>query len=669
MKLEELELTKKRMNIVKNLELSDSDDILSYYPSRYDRLVNKSFDKWLIKERVIFEGTITSSASIYRYQRNKSIIKFSVETDTQIIDIVLFNRPWAKNMLNEDIKIVIIGTYEGKNKVSCLNYNFDDLESQLGIKAIYPLKDKITQKQVSKIVEVTYNKVIDNIHEDIPDYYRSKYKLITKKQALRCIHSPNNENELLQATRYLKYEEMLKFNLTMLLSRYENREIVKIPKMFDDKLIETLINSIEFELTIDQKTSVNEIINDLKSDKIMYRLLQGDVGSGKTIVAIIALYACVISGSQACIMAPTQILASQHYKELKKVLQDNNLKIEILSGGLKNSDKKLLLSNLQNNKIDILVGTHALFQDDVVFANLGLIIADEQHRFGVKQRKKLKEKGHNSDFLLMSATPIPRTLASSLYADMEVSTIKTKPSKRLDVKTKLIKENTFRTVLDKVETVLSDKQQIYVVCAAIDENENYKVRNVNTIYQNLKKLFNNKYQVGLIYGSMSNDDKTLIMDSFKRNEIQVLVSTTVIEVGVSVDNSTLMIIYDADRFGLSQIHQLRGRVQRGEKQGYCYLLTDSKDEKVFERLEMLEKETDGFKISMYDLKTRGAGDLLGFRQSGYSNFTIANIVDDVKILNVSREDAKEILDNQNFENKILINNIIEKNKSNIEYIN
>jgi ATP-dependent DNA helicase RecG len=268
----------------------------------------------------------------------------------------------------------------------------------------------------------------------------------------------------------------------------------------------------------------------------------------------------------------------------------------------------------------------------------------------------------------MSATPIPRTLASSLYADMEVSTIKTKPRRRLDVITKLIKENSFRTVLDKVEIVLSENQQIYVVCAAIDENENYKARNVNTIYQNLKKLFNNKYQVGLIYGSMSNDEKILIMDSFKRNEIQVLVSTTVIEVGVSVDNSTLMIIYDADRFGLSQIHQLRGRVQRGEKQGYCYLLTDSKDEKVFERLEMLEKETDGFKISMYDLKTRGAGDLLGFRQSGYSNFTIANIVDDVKILNVSRDDAKEILNNQNIENKILINNILEKNKSNIEYI-
>jgi ATP-dependent DNA helicase RecG len=668
MKLEELDLTKKTMSIIKKLELSDSDDILRYYPSRYDRLVNKPYDQWFIKERVIFEGTITSSASIYRYQRNKSIIKFSVETDTQIIDIVLFNRPWAKNMLMESKKIVIIGTFEGKNKVSCLNYNFNDLESQLGIIAIYPLKEKITQKQVSKIVEVTYNKVIDNIYEDIPEQYRIKYQLITKKQAIRCIHRPNNENELLQATRYLKYEEMLKFNLTMLLSRNENREIVKNPKIFDEKLIETLMNSIEFELTVDQKTSVNEIINDLKSDKIMYRLLQGDVGSGKTIVAIIALYACVISGSQACIMAPTQILASQHYKELKKVFNDTNLKIEILSGGLKNSDKKLLLSNLQNNKIDILVGTHALFQDDVVFNNLGLIIADEQHRFGVKQRKKLKNKGHNSDFLLMSATPIPRTLASSLYADMEVSTIKTKPRRRLDVITKLIKENSFRTVLDKVEIVLSENQQIYVVCAAIDENENYKARNVNTIYQNLKKLFNNKYQVGLIYGSMSNDEKILIMDSFKRNEIQVLVSTTVIEVGVSVDNSTLMIIYDADRFGLSQIHQLRGRVQRGEKQGYCYLLTDSKDEKVFERLEMLEKETDGFKISMYDLKTRGAGDLLGFRQSGYSNFTIANIVDDVKILNVSRDDAKEILNNQNIENKILINNILEKNKSNIEYI-
>ena len=668
MELAKLKLTKKRMEIVRHLNLNNSEDILKYYPNRYDRLINKPFEEWNIKEKVIFEGVIISSASMYRYQRNKSITKFSVETNNQILDVVLFNRPWAKNHLNESKNIIIIGTYEGKNKVTCLNYNFENLESQLGIIPIYPLKDKITQKQVSKIIEVAYNKVIDTIEEDIPKYYRDKYKLITKKQALKFIHNPSNENELLHAKRYLKYEELLKFNITMLLSRTENREIVKTPKLFDEKLIIGLINSLEFNLTEDQKSSINEIILDMKSDKIMYRLLQGDVGCGKTIVAIVALYACVLSGNQACIMAPTQILASQHFNELNKVLKGKNINIDILSGGLSVRDKESLLEKLKDNKIDILVGTHALFQDDVEFAKLGLIIADEQHRFGVKQRQKLKDKGVNSDFLLMSATPIPRTLASSLYADMDVSTIKTKPMNRQEVKTQLIKENSFRSVIEEVNNILYRNQQIYVICAAIDENENYKARNANTIYQNLKKLFSDKYEVGLIYGSMSNEEKDHIMNQFKDNKIQILVSTTVIEVGVSVKNSTLMIIYDADRFGLSQIHQLRGRVQRGDNQGYCYLLTDSKDEKVYDRLEMLEKETDGFKISMYDLKTRGAGDLLGIRQSGYSNFSIANIVEDVNILNVSRDDAKEIILTKNKENLTLINKIIEINKHNIEYI-
>jgi ATP-dependent DNA helicase RecG len=378
----------------------------------------------------------------------------------------------------------------------------------------------------------------------------------------------------------------------------------------------------------------------------MYRLLQGDVGSGKTLVAALGLYATFLSGKQGALLAPTEILAKQHYKSLKTLFRPTNVKIEVLYSALSTLKKKDLLDKLVNKEIDILVGTHAILQDNVVFNDLGMVVADEQHRFGVKQREKLREKGDKVDFLLMSATPIPRTLAMILYGDMDISTIETMPKGRKPVKTYLINENSFMSVIDEIEEKLALNEQIYIICAAIEESENFEARNTVDIYNNLKEYFDGRYNVGLLHGKMKSEEKEDVMEEFSKNKIQILISTTVIEVGVNVVNATVMIIYDAHRYGLSQLHQLRGRIQRGNKEGICYLLTDSKDEESLNRLNVLLKSNNGFEISAEDLRLRGPGDILGTRQSGVPGFILGDIFKDTKIINQSRIDAKEIIENK-----------------------
>jgi len=512
MEISELKLTKKRLEIVNMLKLDNSDDILNYYPFRYEVLNLKPFDQWEVKDKVIFQATVIKAASNWSYQKNRTITNFSVEMGEQILKIVLFNRYWAKKQILLGRNIVIIGTYEGDHKVTCTNYNFDDIEKQLGFKPVYRIKANINQNSLKKLISYTYKTVKDDIKEDIPKLYRKKYKLISKVQALKYIHQPQSQLELTQAIRYLKYAELLKFNLSLLLSRAINIEqVFKEAKKFDQQLIEKVINNLPYELTSDQKTTINEILTDMQSNKIMYRLVLGDVGSGKTIVAIIAMYACFLSNHQACIMAPTQILAKQHFESLKTILKDQNVNIALLHGALTSKEKAAIIESLKTKKIDILVGTHALISTEIEFADLGLIVTDEQQRFGVKQRQLLKEKGSKSDFLVMSATPIPRTLASCLYGEMAVSEIRVKPQNRLDVKTYLVNENSLRSIMDEIETTLKQKQQIYIVCAAIEENSNFHVRNVQNIYLNLKKYFAGRYELGYLHGGLKNAEKVAIM--------------------------------------------------------------------------------------------------------------------------------------------------------------
>ena len=644
--LKECGLTPKRIELLNKANIFNSDDLFSYYPYRYDVLESIPYKDWKVNDKVIFEGILISKPTTYKYRGNRSVSRFNVLSEDDVINVTIYNRHWVSQLKLEQ-KLVIIGKYEGNNKVTASNYYGKPIDEFLGINPIYPLVDKLTQKNVNDSIKKAFNKLKDKIENIIPNEFIIRYRLLNKKDAIRMIHFPKSYNEIRLALRTLKYEEFLKFNVAINLIREANDSTTfNQGKSFNYDDVFVLANNLSFNLTKDQLRSVNEILDDLSSNKIMYRLLQGDVGSGKTLVAALGLYATFLSGKQGALLAPTEILAKQHYKSLKTLFRPTNVKIEVLYSALSTVKKKDLLDKLINKEIDILVGTHAILQDNVVFNDLGMVVADEQHRFGVKQREKLREKGDKVDFLLMSATPIPRTLAMILYGDMDISTIETMPKGRKPVKTYLINENSFMSVIDEIEEKLALNEQIYIICAAIEESENFEARNTVDIYNNLKEYFDGRYNVGLLHGKMKSEEKEDVMEEFSKNKIQVLISTTVIEVGVNVVNATVMIIYDAHRYGLSQLHQLRGRIQRGNKEGICYLLTDSKDEESLNRLNVLLKSNNGFEISAEDLRLRGPGDILGTRQSGVPGFILGDIFKDTKIINQSRIDAKEIIENK-----------------------
>ena len=438
----------------------------------------------------------------------------------------------------------------------------------------------------------------------------------------------------------MKYEEFLRFYLALAILKGNTAKNGKAAKHFDDDKVNDFISNLGFELTEDQHKAKDDILSDLKSERIMYRLVQGEVGSGKTAVAMIGLYANYLAGFQGALMAPTEILAKQHYLSLKKQFERYGLRVGVLYSSMNN--EKQVKQQIKDGEIDIIVGTHALFSEDVEYKKLGLVIADEQHRFGVRQRQALKDKGTDCDFILMSATPIPRTLASSIYGDMDISTIASLPKGRKGCKTYLIRKNSIADILPDIKNCLNEGRQVYIVAAAIERSDNYKAKDVNGLYESLKEVLS-PYKLGLLHGKMSSQEKDEIMESFNRNEVQVLVSTTVVEVGVNVANATMMIIYDADKFGLSQLHQLRGRVQRSDYEGTCYLLTDNKDQDVTQRLNILCQSNDGFKISYEDLKLRGPGDILGTRQSGIPAFILGNLIEDTKFIDAARDDAHEIM--------------------------
>ncbi|MCK5388313.1 MAG: ATP-dependent DNA helicase RecG, partial [Candidatus Izimaplasma sp.] len=450
--------------------------------------------------------------------------------------------------------------------------------------------------------------------------------------------------------RRIKYEELFKFQFKMQYLKLKNKSRKSLVKKYDINEVKDFIARLPFELTNDQKTVTNEIIKDIKSPYVMNRLLQGDTGCGKTVVAAITVLSVLSSGYQVALMAPTEILAKQHYKTMSKFFSHTNYQIVYLSGKLTTADRKQKLEIIRNNPDILIIGTHALFSDDVIYNNLGYVITDEQHRFGVNQRKKLREKGFNPDVLYMSATPIPRTLAISLFGDMDISTIKEKPKNRVKVETKLFTSNQIDLVYLLIAEELKRNHQVYVVTPLILESESLDLSNAQKVYKEFSSRFKD-YYVGLLHSKIKSEDKDKIMDLFEENEINILISTTVIEVGVDVPNATLMIVLDSERFGLSQLHQLRGRIGRSSLKSYCLLLYNETD-KAKERLEILEKTDDGFLLSEEDLRLRGPGDFFGYRQSGELKFKRASIVGDAKILEIARDDALEILtDKESYRNK------------------
>ena len=661
-----LKLTSKRLQILHELGLYTTDDLLMYYPYRYEVITTSAFSDWKIKDKVWFEGEVVQLPRSWRKGRLVTTT-FQVRSQEQILTITIFNRPWAKS-LNLNQILTIQGVYQGNSKVTAISYDTKPLAEHSSITPIYSIKEGIRQKTLQTIIHSVLNQLQDEIIDDIPDEFRQAYRLLPLRLAYRCIHIPSSMNEVQIAVRTLKYVEFLRFFTAIQLMRStEGIRIAKKPKIFSSKKIQQAIQSLSFEMTADQRDTLEKILYDMGSTHTMYRLVQGDVGCGKTVVATLALYAAFLSGYQGAMLAPTEILARQHYQSVNEILAPFGVKTEVLYSALSSAKKNEILKDVASGKIDILIGTHSMIQDTVTFHKLGLTIADEQQRFGVAQRKALKQKGEQVDFLLMSATPIPRTLAASLFGDMDVSTIETMPLGRITPITTLIKENSFRTVLKDVNRLLVSGRQLYVICAAVDENEEYHARNVYDTMKSIQKLFP-QYKVACLHGRMSTDEKQVIMQAFHDNDIQILVSTTVVEVGVNVVNATGMIIYDADRFGLSQLHQLRGRIQRGSEQGYCWLLTASQDERVLQRLEVLVKSNNGFEISYEDLRLRGPGDILGTRQSGVPDFILGNIVEDTAMINQSRKDALKVMESaDNPDYHILLEIVRKRNEKNAEY--
>ena len=614
------------------------EDLLWSFPVRYEEIKQKPFVEWLINDKVWLEGVIVDPFKQVYLPKNRSVTKFQFQTSEGLFNVTIFNRPWLK--VNQ--RITLQARYDGQNQLTGLQYNAQSLTSQIGLVPIYALRRDLSQKDMQKLIAKALTILDQLLLIDVPETFRTRYRLLRLKDALHHIHQPHSMEAVIQASRTLKYEEFLRFQTKLQLNRSLNfsGQFGKT-KVFDRRLILAWMKNLPFDLTLDQTQVLNEILNDLQSKQRMNRLLQGDVGSGKTVIAALAMYATTLAHYQSALLAPTEILARQHALTLKEYLPES-IRIEVLYSSLSSIQKKRILQSLRNNEIDILVGTHSIIQEDVVFANCGLVVADEQHRFGVKQRQSLSEKGEKVDFLLMSATPIPRTLAAVLFNDLEISTITNYHASKQRINTKLIRENSIKPIYQELMNRIDLKDQIYFVCPSIEQTDR-PTKSVEMIANALKKGLPSHVRIGVLHGRLSQEEKSNVLSQFYAHAYDCLVTTTVIEVGVNIQSANTMVIYDSDRFGLSQLHQLRGRVGRGSVEGNCYLLTDSEDELSIERLNVLVQSSDGFEIANKDLALRGPGEIFGLKQSGIPSFLIANVVTDQTILMTAQKDGQEIM--------------------------
>ncbi len=635
-------LTKQKYEKAVNDNLLTCLDVCLRFPLRYDNVEITDPSTWVKGDKVWLEGDVLDVKN-QRIRAKLVRTSFLLQANDRLFQMTMFNRPWLK----EGMHIVCSAKVESNNKLTIMTYNTKSMDAQMGLNPIYSSHKALSASEFKFILDrvLPHLKELDFV--DIPEIFKERYKLVSLKQAIYWMHRAKRQEEINMALRTIKYEEFLRFQTKLQLNRQENLGIdFGRIKVFDRRLIETWKSKLPFSLTDEQDKVLNDILNDLQSSKRMYRLLQGDVGSGKTVIAALSMYAAILANFQTAFLVPTEILAYQHEKSLKQYLPDT-VRIEVLSSSKSNKERQAILERLEKGEIDCLIGTHSIIQDTVQFKNVGLVIADEQHRFGVDQRRKLSDKGEQVDFLLMSATPIPRTLASVVFGDLDVSTISSYHSSKQKVYTKVIHDNSIKSILDDVLSKVAEGQQVYVVCPAIVDNEETSTRSVESITKALKKALPKSIKVESLHGQLKSQEKDLIMQDFVNQKIDFLVSTTVIEVGVNVKTANIMIIYDADHFGLSQLHQLRGRVGRGSDEGYCYLLSDSEEDLSLQRLKVLEESSDGFYIANKDLELRGPGELFGLKQSGIPSFLVANVIKDNNILLKAQEDSQEILKNIN----------------------
>ena len=619
-------------------------DVINHLPNRYEDFSLTDLNDLKDKQKIVIEGRVITSPKVNKSKRVEVVTFDFMSKENKYFRVVAFNRGYLCKTLNFNELYTLIGVFNFKrNEIDLINIVKGKIEEGKKLKPVYSLPQSYPNHLFSSLVKRSLEELKGKIYTSVPYSYINKYKLIKKEDALNLVHSPKTYKDVRDAYRYLKYEEALTFAMKNLLIKEENKSLAKIKKEpIGIESCEAFLKSLPYQLTEDQIRASSEIIEDMNQSSLMYRLLQGDVGTGKTLVSFIALYANYVRGDQGALMAPTDSLARQHYKNAVELFRGTKIKIALLLGSTKASEKKQIYDDLRDGYIDIVIGTHALFSKSVNYSSLGLVVIDEQHRFGVNQRLALASKGDHADLLMMSATPIPRSLALTLYGDLDISSLAMFPNKTRKVKT-LILESESERIFKAIDNSLSQNKQVYIVAPIIDFKDDGRY-SAEQLYARFALKYGKK--VGYLHGKMKNEEKEDVLNKFYSNETPILVSTQVIEVGIDVKNANLMIVYDASFFGLASLHQLRGRVGRDGENSYCILTYNEGDEESKEKLNIMCKTEDGFVIAEEDLKLRGPGELTGFKQSGLPNFTFLNPIDDLKIFIVARDDALEILKNK-----------------------
>ncbi|CAK7021041.1 ATP-dependent DNA helicase RecG [Tissierella sp.] len=638
----------KRASRLRKLNINTVEDLMYFIPRDYDdRSKFKTLRECMIGEKVSLEVEIIGKANILRPRRNLSIIKVPVKDSSHNAYLVWFNQEYLKDKFIVGEKIIVNGKI---NKVGMEIQIMSPVFEKSGtmdkvgrITPIYSLTEGLTNNEIIKIIDYSIKEYIDQIREFLPQEIINKYDLMDIRDAITNVHFPMNSVLLEKSRKRLSFQELLTLQMGLFIIKnrnFTNNKGIRFNKTIE---INDFIQKLPFKLTNSQIKVFKEIEADMENDIQMNRLVQGDVGSGKTIIAVLAMFKAISSGYQAVMMAPTEILASQHFESIRKFFSGYNIRTELLVGSLSPKAKEEILLDLKDGRIDILIGTHAVIQENVEFNRLGLAITDEQHRFGVKQRAILSQKGNNPDVIVMTATPIPRTLALILYGDLDVSIIDELPPGRKEIETYAVGPEMIERINNFIRKQILESRQAYIVCPLIEESETLTVNAAEELYKDFKDNIFKEFKVGLLHGKMKPKEKDLVMEEFKNHKIDILVSTTVIEVGVNVPNSNIMVIYNAERFGLAQLHQLRGRVGRGEHQSYCILINESNNQISRERMRVLQNSTDGFKISEKDLELRGPGEFFGTRQHGLPELKVANLFTDMDILKVAQKEAINIV--------------------------
>ena len=638
-----------RAKLLNKLGIFTLEDLITYFPRNYeDRSVPKKIDELIDGEEALIEGLPVTRVSEARIRRNMTLLRMAVRDDTGMCKITWFNQPYLKSVFHPGQwyrfygKVSIKG---GKVEMNSPVYDLPDSSKNTGkIIPIYPSTFKLPQSTIRRVIENGLSEVNGKLEETLPDYILKNYNICDINTAIYQIHFPSTFDDFNIARKRLVFEELLSMQLALLALKNQYSKDVEGIKFSKDVKMSDVINSLPFNLTKAQLRVLEEIDKDMEDEKPMNRLLQGDVGSGKTVVAEIAAYKCVKCGYQAAIMAPTAILASQHLESFTSILKQFGIRCELLISGITKKKKEDILERLKNGEIDIIIGTHALLEENVIFKNLGLVVTDEQHRFGVRQRSTITQKGANPDVLVMTATPIPRTLALILYGDLDISIIDELPPNRKVIETYAVTKNMEERVNNFLRKNVEQGRQAYIVCPLVEENEEINAKSVMELAENYKTKVFPDLRVEYLHGKMKPKEKEAIMESFKNGNIDILISTTVIEVGVNVPNSNIMVVENSERFGLAQLHQLRGRVGRGEYQSYCILKYNGKSDVIRQRMKVMTSTNDGFVISEKDLELRGSGEFFGTRQHGIPEFKIANLFEDIGMLKSVQAIAMKIID-------------------------